>query len=213
MEKPVIILGARGLGKVALDILQKNNIMVYGFLDDDKELHGTEVNLIPVLGSIEDTNYWELIGKKCAACVAVEQSNRQQQLVAMLQAQRKAMPINVIHPSTMIATSVSLGQGNIVNTGVSLGVDAKLGSHCLVHTHASIEHDAIIHDFVQLGAGSIVGAGATIHAKVFVGAGATIVAGAEIGEGASIGMGAVVLTNVEPGAAVLGNPAKPVQVK
>ena len=40
MERPVIILGAHGLGRVALDILQQNGSVVYGFLDDDPTLQG-----------------------------------------------------------------------------------------------------------------------------------------------------------------------------
>ncbi|RYF57627.1 MAG: acetyltransferase, partial [Cytophagaceae bacterium] len=42
MENPVLILGAGSLGLTALDLFQRNNVVVYGLLDDNKDLHGKE---------------------------------------------------------------------------------------------------------------------------------------------------------------------------
>ena len=36
MENPVMIFGAGSLGLTALDIFQRNEVVVYGFLDDEK---------------------------------------------------------------------------------------------------------------------------------------------------------------------------------
>ena len=212
MAKPVIILGTQSLGRMALDIFKANNIVVYGFLDDDRKLWGQEINDAPVLGSTTEERYLDLIGKDCEAFVAITQPTRRQQLVAMLHEQKRVRPINAIHPSAMIATSATLGHGNLVNAGVILGIDTILGNDCILHTRATIEHGTVIKDSVQLGAASVVGTGATLHDKVFVGAGATIIAEVEIGPGASIGAGSVVLANVKPGKTVLGNPAKPIKV-
>ena len=70
MDKPVMIISASALGKAVLEIFQNNEVVVYGFLDDDKKLHGTEIDNIPVLGSIEDQQYFEVIGEKCDVFVA-----------------------------------------------------------------------------------------------------------------------------------------------
>ena len=213
MGNPVIILGAYGLGRVVLEILQKNNVVVYGFLDDDQALRGQIINGVPVLGNTAEEQYLDLIGEQCDVFIAVEQQAKQQRLVTMLHRHKKTMPINAIHPSATIATSAVLGYGNLINTGVSLGAGVALDSHCTLHTRVAIEHDAVIKEFVQMGAGSIVGAGAQLNKCVFVGAGATIVAGVVVGEAASIGAGAVVLANVKAGATVLGNPATPIERK
>ena len=37
MENPVLIFGAGDLGMQALDIFRRNNVLVYGFLDDHAE--------------------------------------------------------------------------------------------------------------------------------------------------------------------------------
>ena len=212
MEKPVIIFGTQGLGRVALDILQQHGVVVYGFLDDDPKLQGKEINHVPVLGSTTDERYLELIGQKCAACVALEQQGRRVQLIAMLKDQQQVVPMNAMHASAIMAPSAALGQGNLVNAHVSLDANATLGSHCILHAQVAIGHDAVIKDFVQVGAGSVIGAGATLNEQVFVGTGATVVPGVEVGAGASIGAGSVVLANVKAGATVLGNPAKPIKV-
>ena len=212
MDKQVIILGACGLGKVALEIFQRNNIIVYGFLDDDQKLWGEEISHVPVLGSTTETKYLGLIGKDCGAFVAIAHQSRRQRLVATLHEKQEVILTNAIHPTAILATSAAFGYGNLIDAGVSLSASTTLGSHCILHTRATIEHDTVIKDFVQVGAGSVVGAGAMLHERVFVGAGATIVAGVEIGAGASIGAGAVVLANIKSGETVLGNPAKPIKV-
>mmetsp|Transcript_26964 Transcript_26964/g.62644 ORF Transcript_26964/g.62644 Transcript_26964/m.62644 type:complete len:246 (-) Transcript_26964:62-799(-) len=211
MHKPVIILGACDLGSIALDILQQNDIVVYGFLDDNSILQGKVINDVPVLGSTEEEQYFNLIGEKCDVCMAIEKRTKQQRLATLLREQKQVVPINAIHPSVIMATSVTLGYGNLVNVGGSIGPNVTLGNHCVLHTHVTIEHGALIKDFVQVGAGSVVGASVKLNEQVFVGAGVTIVAGAEIGAAASIGAGSVVLSNVKPGETVLGNPAKAVK--
>ncbi len=212
MGKPVIILGAQGLGKVALDILQKTGLIVYGFLDDDHALQGQAINHVPILGNTTEEQYLDLIGKRCDVFIAVEQQARRQHLATMLHKQKQVVPINAIHPSAIIAESATLGCGNLVSASVHVGADTTLGSYCILHTQATIEHDAVMKDFVQVGAGSVVGAGVTLNEHVFVGAGAIVVASVVIGAAARIGAGAVVLENVKSGQAVLGNPATPVKI-
>lgn len=169
MKKPVIILGAHELGKVALDILQKNGLVVYGFLDDDQALQGQAINHVPVLGSTTEEQYLDLIGEQCDVFIAIAQQAKRQHLATMLREQRQVVPINAIHPSAMIAGSATFGCGNLVNASVNVGADTTLGSYCMLHTQATIEHDAVVNDFVQVGAGGIVGAGVILNARVFVG--------------------------------------------
>ena len=74
MDKPVIILGAKGIAHPALEIFNSNQVIVYGFLDEDAATHGTEINNVPVLGHTEDEGFLKLIGKKTEAFVAVDDS-------------------------------------------------------------------------------------------------------------------------------------------
>ncbi|HSF55822.1 MAG TPA: acetyltransferase [Algoriphagus sp.] len=207
MEKPVIILGAKGIAHPALEIFNSNQVIVYGFLDEDQSLYGTEINNIPILGNTEDEGFLKLIGKKTEAFVAVDDTKYRKFLVDMLIEVRKVQPVNAIHDRAYISTDASLGHGNFINANVTIGAAAKVGSHCIFHSGAIIDHKAVVGDFVQIGAGSIVNAEATIEEGAFIGSGVTIVAGVTVGKGARVGAGSVVISSVGKNETVFGNPA------
>ena len=211
MENPVMILGANHLGRAAKEIFENNNVVVYGFLDDDKKLHGKEIDDVVILGATDDDGFLKLIGKKCEAFVAVDDNRLRKSLVKMIQDERHKQPVNAIHASAIISAKAAVGHGNFIDVGVSIGAGAAMGSHCIVHAKATIGVEATLGDYVQLGAGSIVNAGATIGDEVFIGSGVTIVAGVIVGKGARIGAGSVVVAFVKENETVFGNPAQAVK--
>lgn len=207
MDKPVIILGAKGIAHPALEIFNSNQVIVYGFLDEDQSLHGTEINEVSVLGNTEDEGFLKLIGKKTEAFVAVDDVKYRKFLVEMLLEVRKVQPVNAIHGRAYVSTDASIGHGNFINANVAIGAGAKVGSHCIFHTGTVIDHNAQIGDFVQIGAGSIINADAKIEEGAFIGSGVTIVGGVTIGKGARVGAGSVVIATVGKNETVFGNPA------
>lgn len=207
MENPVLILGAKGLGLVALDIFQRNNVIVYGLLDDDATLHNTEIGEYTVLGSTDDDGFLKLIGKKCEAFVAVEECAVRRELVEMLNDRRHVMPVNAIHDSAVVSSFAQIGHGNLIAARAIVNAKATIGNHSLIQTGAIIEHGATIGDYVNIGAGSIIGSGAVVEDDAFVGSGATVIAGIKVGKGASVGAGSVVVEDVPAKGRVFGNPA------
>ncbi len=210
MENPVIIIGANGLGAVALDIFKRNNVVVYGFLDENTQLHQTEIDEVLVLGSPDDEGYTKLIGKKCEAFVATDEIKLRKNLVEMLNDVRHVQPVNAIHDQALIASTAAIGHGNLIAAGVIINPRATLGNHAILHSKVLIDYDARIGDFVQIGAGSIIGAGVEIEDGAFIGTGVTIVGGVKIGKGARVGAGSVVIESVKARETVFGNPAKKV---
>lgn len=211
MEKPVIILGAKGIAHPALEIFNSNKVIVFGFLDEDQSLYGTEINNVPVLGNTEDEGFLKLIGKKTEAFVAVDDVKYRKFLVEMLLENRKVQPVNAIHERAYVSTDAALGHGNFINANVTIGAAAKVGSHCIFHTGAIIDHKAVIGDFVQIGAGSIINAEAIVEEGAFIGSGVTVVGGVTIGKGARVGAGSVVIASVGKNETVFGNPAAKVK--
>ena len=210
MDNPVIIFGANHLGKSAKEIFESNGNVVYGFLDERKELHGTEINDTNVLGSPDDDGFLKLIGKKCEAFVAADDTRIHRATVRMLNEKRHVQPVNAIHQEAIMSKYAEMGHGNLVDRGVTVAPGAAIGSYCTIQTNAIIGVDAKIGDYVQIGAGSIINAEVTIADDVFIGAGVTIVAGVTIGKGARIGLGSVVIASVKVGETVFGNPAQAV---
>jgi sugar O-acyltransferase (sialic acid O-acetyltransferase NeuD family) len=210
MENPVLIIGANFLGRAAKEIFEANGNVVYGFLDDTKSLHGTEIDNVSVLGSTDDDGYLKLIGKKCEAFVAIDDNKLRKSQVKMLQEVRHVQPVNAVHKSSVIASSVAFGHGNFVDMGVKIGAGAEIKSHCLIQANAVIGAEAKIGDYVQIGAGSIINPGVEIGDEAFIGSGVVVVSGVSIGKGARVGAGSVVITPVKAGETVFGNPAQKV---
>lgn len=210
MENPVLIFGAKGLGLVALDIFQRNHVVVYGLLDDDADLHGTEIGEYSVLGATDDDGFLKLIGKKCEAFVAIEERTIRRDLVEMLNERRHVMPVNAIHDTAVISALAEIGHGNLFAPRSVVNATAKVGNHSILQTGAIVEHGAEVGDFVNIGAGSVVGSNVTIENDAFIGSGVTIIAGVTVGQGASVGAGSVVVESVPAGGRVFGNPAKKV---
>ena len=207
MENPVIILGAGYLGRQAKDILESNGNVVYGFLDDNKKLHNTEIDNASVLGSTDDETFLKLIGRKCDAFIALDENKVRKNLVAMLNEEYKVQPVNVIPASANIPASTDMGHGNFIHHGVIFGPGSSIGNHCLLQTNVVIGTETKLGNFVQVGSGSVINSGSEIEDEAFIGSGVTIVSGITIGKGARVGAGSVVVAPVKAGETVFGNPA------
>ncbi len=205
---PVIIFGAKGLGKSALEIFNQNNIVVYGFLDEDKTLHNTDIDFVPILGNPEDEGFLKLIGKKCDAFVAYDDNKVKRFFTKLLLENRKVQPTNAIHPKAIVASTTQFGHGNMINAGVIIGANAIIDHHTIINSGTIIEHDSKIGNFVQIGAGAIIGAETIIEENAFVGAGAIIAGSIRIGKNARIGAGSLVIADVKDNTTVFGNPAQ-----
>lgn len=210
MEKPVIIFGASGLGKAVLEIFLANKVVVYGFLDDNRSLHGTEFNNIPVLGATGEEKYLKLLSDSCFAFIASDDNALKAALVKMLRESYQQMPVNALHPGADIAASAILHHGTMINQQAVIGAYSEIGHHCLIHAGAIVDYEVKIGDFVQLGSGCVINPGVQIGDNVFIGAGAVLVGGITVGDHARIGAGSVVVGNVRSKETVFGNPAKTV---
>jgi sugar O-acyltransferase (sialic acid O-acetyltransferase NeuD family) len=209
MIQPVIIFGAGLTGKLALDAFASNQVVVYGFLDDDSARQGKEIGEILVLGKTEDDGFLKLIGKKCDAFVAAESSKERKFLFDMIVERRKMMPVNAIHSQAWVSQYAELGHGNLISAGSRVSAFAKMGNGNMIHPNVVVETNAVLGDGIQIGSGSVVGLEVEISDGAFIGAGSTLIQGIKIGKNASIGAGSVVMADVPANAKVFGVPAKP----
>ncbi len=206
MDNPVLILGAGKLGRLALDIFTSNNVLVYGFLDDDTKLHNSEISEVVVLGSTDDDSYLNIIGKKNEAFVAIEHKTAKEKAVKYLLDSRKSMPVNAIHNKAVVSEEAEIGHGILVAAGAVINPGAKIGNHSVILSNAVIDPQATIGEFVEIGTGAIINSGVEIGKGSFIGSGAIVVSGIKIGKNARIGAGTVVIEDVKDGKTVFGNP-------
>lgn len=195
-EKSIIILGISPKGKIAADIFQKNNLVVYGFLADSLPVTQKEYYDLPVLGGINDTTFLDLLGDNCHGFIALEDKQAYERLWQVF-VKRYAQPpmISAIHPKTSLSMHPKLGECNLIASGVYIGPDAIISSHCHIGANAVIENGAILHNFVEIGAGAIIGAGALIEESVYIGPGSIIAPGVTIKAHTTISPGSIIKHN------------------
>ncbi|MDH5397330.1 MAG: acetyltransferase [Cyclobacteriaceae bacterium] len=212
MDKPVIIFGADSLGVAALEIFESNQIIIFGFLDDNPQWVGREIGDVSVLSGTDDQTYLKYIGQKCEAFIASDDMSLRKSLVKTLNDQRKVMPVNAIHKTAWLSKYASIGHGNFINMGAKIGTKSSIGNHCIIHSNVTIDHNSTIHDYCQIGSGTIISTDVTLGKGSFIGAGSTIVSGVSIGKNARVGAGSVVIRNIKDNETVFGNPAEKMPV-
>lgn len=121
--------------------------------------------------------------------------------------QSRGVPVlpRLLHRLAMAIAQVSIGDPVVMRPGVYI-VHGQVVIDGLVEIHEG----AVIAPFVTIGlrAGDV--RGPVIERDVSLGTGAKVIGPVRIGAGAQVGANAVVVADVDPGATVVGAPARPV---
>jgi sugar O-acyltransferase (sialic acid O-acetyltransferase NeuD family) len=114
----------------------------------------------------------------------------------------------IVDPTAIVASTVTLGEGTVVNAGAIIGAKTRLGPFVSVNRGVSLGHDGILEEFVSLGPSCVFGAFVHLLPGAYVGAGAVVLPNVTVGKNAVVGAGAVVVSEVPDRAVVVGNPAR-----
>jgi sugar O-acyltransferase (sialic acid O-acetyltransferase NeuD family) len=195
----VIIVGAGGVGREALDACLAAGLPVAGFVDD--ELAGGTARGLPVTGPDE-------VGPSPTYVVGIASPEARRRLVARMEG-LGGRSATVVHPRAVVAPETTLGEGCLVLGGAHVSSSVTLGIHCQVHYNATVGHDTVLRDFATVYPGANVSGSVVLEEDVTVGSGAIVLQGLTVGAGAFVGAGAVVTRDVPPGEVVVGSPARP----
>jgi UDP-3-O-[3-hydroxymyristoyl] glucosamine N-acyltransferase len=108
--------------------------------------------------------------------------------------------------------SVIIGRDAIVGASVVIprGIltSTRIGRRSVIGNLSNVGHCVVVEDDVWMSSGCLIGGHTRIGAGASIGIGSTLNDNIVIGERAQIGMGSVVIRSVNPGASVIGNPAR-----
>lgn len=198
----IVIFGAGGLGREVLATLTLTGHKVRAFVVEPgyaaEPIHG-----VPVFDDIEP---W-LVESDVSFVLAVGDCPSRARIARMLHGKHFT---TLMHPSVAKGQHVKIGAGAIFLGPASMTTDIEIGEHALINPGCVISHDCRIGDFVNLGPGVSLAGWVTVEAGADLGVGAVVAPRCRIGAGAIVGAGAVVIHDVEPGATVVGVPARPI---
>ncbi|MCL4528629.1 MAG: acetyltransferase [Chloroflexi bacterium] len=207
----VVGIGAGGHAKVVLDILRLMGIyQIIGLLDP--KCIGSKVSNVPVLGGDELLPYLREDGVEFAFIGVGAVGNNMQRIRLFEKVQAAGFAfVNAIHPASVLASDIQLGQGIAIMAGSIINSDTQIGDNVIINTSAIVEHDCKIAAHAHISPGAVLCGGVRVGVGAHVGAGATVRQGITIGDNALVGAGAVVVQNVPSQTIVVGVPARPIR--
>jgi sugar O-acyltransferase (sialic acid O-acetyltransferase NeuD family) len=208
--KDIVIIGAGGFGREVAwlieDINKVNNEWnLIGFVDDNEDIQGSEINGIKVIGNVE----W-LKGQDLNVVNAIGDPIVKKRIMERIKDSKNTYPV-LIHPSVIYSNMVSFGEGSIICAGSLITVNVEIGKHVIINLDCTIGHDAKIGDFTTILPSVNVSGFVSTEECVNIGTGSAVIQGVEIGANTIIGAGAVVVKNLPSNCTAVGAPAKPIK--
>ena len=191
------LIGASGHAKVIMDCLLDAGVAIQGLFDKNpavKSLKGYAVN-----------GDYTFSHKEEPLVISIGLNAIRHRIAEELKGRTFG---KAIHPSAMISSDVTIGEGTVVFHGAIIQSSAKIGQHVIVNTSASIDHDCIVGDFAHIAPQVALCGLVSVGEGTLVGAGAVVVPGIKIGKWCVIGAGSVVFRDVPDYGLVVGNPAR-----
>jgi sugar O-acyltransferase (sialic acid O-acetyltransferase NeuD family) len=113
-----------------------------------------------------------------------------------------------IHPTVLIGTDVSIGQGTVVFHRAAVQTGTRVGRHVIINTAATVEENCVIDDFSHVSPRAHIGANVRVEEGAHIGAAAIITPGVRLGEWCVIGAGTIVTDDVPAYATMVGHPPR-----
>lgn len=178
--KDIVIIGAGGIGREVAWIIEEINEVnptwnIVGFVDENSEMWGKELNGYKVLGGL---NILDKLESKPEVVVAISNCGVKKDIVARLN--NKFDFATVIYPSVRISKYIEIGQGTIIYPGVILTVNTSIGNHVIISGNCGIGHDTVIGDFSSVLWGSFFSGFDIVGQECLVGVGTKVAQGVEI---------------------------------
>jgi len=205
-DSRVVVIGAGGHASVAIDILRLSGFTTIGIIDDNPLLHGELVEGVPIVGN--NTSLAAIRAAGVTGAFIAVGNNASRIRLADHVAGFQFELVNAIHPTSVIASSVHMGNGILVAANAVVNPRARIDDLCIINTGATVDHDCIIGRGAHLAPGCHLAGSVFVGSETHIGIGASIIQNVSVGDDVMIGAGAVVLRDIPNGRTAYGIPAR-----
>lgn len=213
--KKIIILGAGGHARVIAQCiiarsLIDTSIHFSGYIDPNAH-EGTQVGTHKILGCEADVPRLISNNKATHFIVGIgtiRGGNSHRRKIYDTALNAGLIPINVIHPSSIIAPDVKLGTGIIIMPGVVINTGVCIGDNVIINSRTTIDHDCTIGNDVHIAPGCVLSGNIKVGSQSHIGVGSCLIQGLTIGKNVTIGAGTVIIKDVNSEVTIVGVPQR-----
>jgi len=119
--------------------------------------------------------------------------------------------ITLIHPTAVIGSDVTIGEGSVVMPGAIINAKSTIGNGVIINSGAIIEHECTIGDFAHICPGVAIAGGSLVGERSWIGIGSSVIQNITIKPDITIGAGSVVVKDILEGSLAYGNPCRVVK--
>lgn len=195
MSKSIYIYGASGHGLVVADIARACGYNDIIFIDDGD-------NKYPTFDNIKELNHIPIAFGIGSNCIRAKLFEKVQKCGFEI--------VSLIHPSSIISSSVTIGKGTVVMPNVVVNAKATIGDGVILNTSCVVEHECIIDDFVHISPNVALAGDVKVGKFTHIGIGSNVIQGIIIGSNVIVGGGSMVILNIDDNLKVVGVPAHPI---
>lgn len=183
---------------------------VIGMLDDNRQLHSTVRDGLPILGSLSLLRELKDTGRVDSAALGMGNLSLSDRRIAIYEEARDLgiEMVQVIHPTAFISPTAFCAAGIFAGALAAINAGVKVGENVVIHAGSTIGHDTEIGDHVFISPGVHTGGLVKIKRDVFIGPGVVICSGYVVEEGSVIGAGSVITRDIPGGKLAFGVPAR-----
>ena len=195
-DRETILIGAGGIGVVALEVLASTHSPVAYIVDSDPTI--SELLGIPVYREIQADS----VDNQLLVCIGNNKVRKQLANMYSLPA------ATAVDKTALLSDYSSIGEGSMIFHRSIVQARTSIGTHCIINTAAQIDHDCEIGNFVHIAPSCVLCGFVTVGCGSNLGANTTVIPGVNIGKNVVTGAGAVVVTDLPDNCLAVGVPAK-----
>lgn len=216
MSERLVVVGAGGFGREVIDLIEAVNRAaedpvwdMLGVVDDEpsaENLERLKRRGVQILGGIDEY----LASATPSSYLIGIGSPQVRKRVAHRFDAAGHVAATMIHPTAVRGSGVAIGPGSIICAGVSLTTNIHIGRHVHLNPGVTVGHDTVVGEHVSINPHASISGDCRIEELVLVGVAGVVLNGLTVGSAAVVGGSACVVQDVEPGATVVGVPARPI---